>query len=53
MELRADVYNLFNTVIFDSIGNRGADFNSPTDMTLRNNQYNANGSLNQRPVAAP
>ena len=46
MELRADVYNLFNTVIITQLETR-ADFNSPTDMTLRNNQFNADGSLNQ------
>ena len=39
------VYNLFNTVIFTGQSTT-AQFNSPTDMTLRNNQYNADGSLN-------
>ena len=46
MELRADIYNLFNTVIFDQLVTE-AQFNSPTDMTLRNNQFNSDGSLNQ------
>jgi hypothetical protein len=46
LELRADVYNLFNTVIWNG-QSTSAQFNSPTDQTLRNNQFNADGTLNQ------
>ena len=45
-ELRADVFNAFNTV--DINGRNGsAQFTSPTNLTLVNSQYNADGSLNQ------
>jgi hypothetical protein len=46
IELRADVFNALNTV---NITGRSttATFNNPTSMTLTNNQYNADGTLNQ------
>jgi hypothetical protein len=45
IELRADVFNAFNIV---NINGRqtAATFNNPTSMTLTNNQFNADGSLN-------
>jgi hypothetical protein len=46
LELRADVFNTFNIVNIDNRSN-SAQFNNPTSMTLVNNQYNADGSLNQ------
>jgi hypothetical protein len=46
IELRADVFNALNTVVIN--GRSGsAQFNSPTNLTLINNQFNADGSLNQ------
>lgn len=46
VELRADVFNALNIV---NINGRSAtaNFNNPTSMTLVNNQFNADGSLNQ------
>ena len=46
LELRADVFNALNTVIISG-RNANAQFNNPTSMTLANNQFNADGSLNQ------
>jgi hypothetical protein len=45
LELRADVWNAFNIVNITAL-NTTAQFNNPTSMTLVNNQYNADGSLN-------
>jgi hypothetical protein len=46
VQLRLDAFNAFNTVIFT--GRQGQiQYNSPTDLTLRNAQYDANGNLNQ------
>jgi hypothetical protein len=45
-EFRAQVYNVFNAVVITG-RNTTATFNNPTSMTLMNNQYNADGSLNQ------
>jgi hypothetical protein len=45
LELRADVYNAFNTTVLNSRVTT-ATFNNPTSMTLTNNQYNADGTLN-------
>ena len=46
IELRADVFNATNAV---QINNRNTtvQFNNPTSMTAVNNQFNADGSLNQ------
>jgi len=46
LELRADVFNAFNAVVFNG---RQATLQlvSPTDQTVRNPQYNEDGSLNQ------
>jgi len=46
LELRADVFNAFNIVNINGRVN-SATFNNPTSMTLNNNQFNADGSLNQ------
>ncbi len=45
LEVRLDVFNAFNTVIING-RNTTAQFNNPTSMTLVNNQFNADGSLN-------
>ena len=46
LELRADIFNALNTVIISG-RNASAQFNNPTSMTLANNQFNPDGSLNQ------
>ncbi len=46
LEARADVFNLPNTIQINA-RNTTATFNNPTSMTLVNNQYNADGSVNQ------
>jgi hypothetical protein len=45
-ELRADVFNAFNTVDING-RNATAQFTSPTNLTMVNNQFNADGTLNQ------
>jgi hypothetical protein len=45
-ELRADIFNANNAVQINAVSTT-ATFNNPTSMTLTNNQYNADGSLNQ------
>jgi hypothetical protein len=52
IQFRMDVFNLFNTYVYNSVlGEGGAagsvSFASPTNLTVQNNQYNADGSLNQ------
>ncbi len=44
LQFQVDAFNAFNTVIYT---NRQAQiqFNSPTDLTVRNSQFNADGSL--------
>jgi len=46
LELRADVFNAFNIVTITG-RSTSAQFNNPTSMTLANNQFNTDGSLNQ------
>jgi hypothetical protein len=46
LEFRADIYNAFNAVVITG-RSTNAQFNNPTSMTLVNNQFNADGSLNQ------
>ncbi len=45
LQLRVDMFNAFNTVVFSGRQNQ-LQLNSPTDLTIRNNQYLADGSLN-------
>jgi hypothetical protein len=46
VQLRLDAFNAFNQTIFS--GRQGQiQYNSPTDLFIRNNQFNADGSLNQ------
>jgi hypothetical protein len=45
-ELRADVFNAFNTVDING-RNTSAQFTSPTNLTMVNSQFNADGTLNQ------
>jgi hypothetical protein len=45
-ELRADVFNAFNTVDING-RNTSVQFTSPTNLTVVNSQFNADGSLNQ------
>jgi len=42
--LRADLFNAFNEVIWDS-RNTTMNLQSPTDQTLTNPQFNADGTL--------
>ena len=44
LEFRLDVFNLFDTVIYDQ-RNSTVSFNSPTDLTVRNSQTLPDGSL--------
>jgi hypothetical protein len=46
LDFRLDIFNAFNAVIITG-RNTTANFNNPTSMTLQNNQFNADGSLNQ------
>jgi hypothetical protein len=46
LQFRMDVFNLFNTYIINSRVTT-ATFDNPTSMILQNNQFNADGSLNQ------
>jgi hypothetical protein len=46
VELRADVFNATNAVVING-RSTSAQFNNPTSMTLVNNQYNTDGTLNQ------
>jgi len=46
LELRADVFNATNAVMINA-RNTSVQLNNPTSMTLVNNQFNADGSLNQ------
>jgi hypothetical protein len=45
IELRADVFNVFNTANINA-RSTSANYNNPTSMALVNNQFNADGSLN-------
>jgi hypothetical protein len=46
VQLRLDAFNAFNQVIYS--GRQGQiQYNSPTDLFIRNNQFNADGTLNQ------
>jgi hypothetical protein len=45
LEFRLDVFNVFDTVVYTG-RNTTANFQSPTDMTLLNSSYLADGSLN-------
>jgi hypothetical protein len=45
-QFRLDVFNAFNTVVITN-RNRNVTYRSPTDLTIVNNQFNADGSLNQ------
>jgi hypothetical protein len=45
LEFRLDVFNAFNTVVITNRQNQ-IQFNSPTDLTIRNAQYQADGSIN-------
>ena len=43
--VRVDAYNAFNTVVYSGRSTT-VQYTSPTDQTVRNNQYNADGTLN-------
>jgi hypothetical protein len=45
VQLRIDMFNALNTVIYNSVVTQ-LQLNSPTDQTVRNSQYNADGTLN-------
>jgi hypothetical protein len=44
VQFRLDIFNVFNTVIYND-RNRNVIFRSPTDQTIVNSQYLADGSL--------
>jgi hypothetical protein len=44
LQLRLDAYNVFNTAIITGRQNQ-IQFNSPTDQTIRNSQFRADGSV--------
>jgi hypothetical protein len=44
-QFRLDVFNAFNTTVITN-RNRNVTFRSPTDLTITNSQFNADGSLN-------
>lgn len=53
MQLRVDMFNAFNTVVLGAAANASSDnrvnqlqLNSPTDLTIRNNQFLADGTVN-------
>jgi hypothetical protein len=46
LQFRMDVFNLLNTYVINNRQNT-VTFASPTDLTIVNNQFNADGSLNQ------
>jgi hypothetical protein len=46
LELRADVFNATNAVVINGRSTT-AQFNNPSSMTLVNNQFNGDGTLNQ------
>jgi hypothetical protein len=48
-QLRIDLFNAFNTVIYNSVVTQ-LQLNSPTDQTVRNSQYNADGTLSSARV---
>jgi outer membrane receptor protein involved in Fe transport len=45
-QIRVDVFNVFNTVIYNGRVTQ-LQMNSPTDQTIRNAQFNADGTLNE------
>ena len=45
LQFRVDAYNAFNTVVYSGRNNT-VQYNSPTDQTVRNSQYSADGTLN-------
>jgi hypothetical protein len=44
LQIRLDAYNAFNTVVYSG-RNTTVQYNSPTDQTVRNSQYLADGSI--------
>jgi hypothetical protein len=46
LELRVDMYNAFNTVVYNGF-NANVQFDNPTNMNVLNSQFNADGSMNQ------
>jgi hypothetical protein len=52
IQFRMDVYNLFNNYVYNSVVGQGGaagsvSYTSPSNQTILNNQYNADGTLNQ------
>jgi hypothetical protein len=45
-QLRVDLFNALNSVVYMTVTTQ-VQLNSPTDQTVRNPQYNADGTLNQ------
>jgi hypothetical protein len=44
-QVRVEAFNAFNTVVY-STRSANVQFRSPTDQTVVNNQFNADGTLN-------
>jgi hypothetical protein len=44
LQLRVDAFNAFNSVIYD-LRQSQIQFNSPTDLTIRNSQFLPNGQI--------
>ena len=44
IQLRLDAFNVFNTVVFSGVSSQ-KQFNSPTDLTVRNPEFNADGTF--------
>lgn len=46
LQVRLEVYNLFNTVVYNA-RNTTLEFDNPVDQNILNSQFNADGSLNE------
>lgn len=46
VQFRVDLFNAFNTVVYNGVVSQ-LQLNSPTDQTVRNAQFNADGTVNQ------
>lgn len=46
LQLRVDLFNALNTIVYNARQTQ-LQLNSPTDATVRNAQYNNDGTLNQ------
>jgi hypothetical protein len=49
VQFRIDLFNAFNAVVYNAVATQ-LQLNSPTDQTVRNPQFNADGTLNEARV---